>query len=75
MVIALSFIEPEDLPEWIVGEYADWIQDIHIKGHDSKLYQVAAGALKAAGKPLDFLGNMDLLLNNEKLARFAKLEK
>jgi hypothetical protein len=71
--IALSVLDPEDIPAFIVGRYADYVRKIEASGQKNKIYGAASKALATAGKPLDYLGNLDLLFNIDKLNRLGKI--
>ena len=58
---------------WISTKYADYIRKIEASGGKSAIYSAAASALKATGKPLDYLGNLDLLMNVNKLNRLSAI--
>lgn len=71
--LTLSVLEPEDFAMWIATKYADYIRKIEAAGGKSVIYSAAAKALKTAGKPLDYLGNLDLLMNVDKLNRLSAI--
>jgi hypothetical protein len=73
----LSMITYSSLPDFIVGEYADIINNMYEKSKDSNssvlaiLKKAASFFISTPRKMLDFLGNADLFLNPDKLARLA----
>ena len=74
----ISMVTFSNLPDFIIGEYSDIVSDMHKKAKNendegliAKIKDAAASFISVPGKMLDFLGNADLLLNPEKLARLA----
>ena len=70
---AISITEPEDLADFITREYSDFIRKLEDSGQKSRIYSIAKKALKMLSKPLDHLGNLDLLFNIDKLNRLSKV--
>ena len=70
---AIAITEPEDLADFITREYADFIRKLEDSGQKRFIYSTAKKALQLLSKPLDYLGNLDLLFNTEKLNRLSKV--
>ena len=71
--VGLSMLDPEDVPDFIIRKYADWVRSMTSEDKNI-IYKAASKGLAAAGKPLDYLGNVDLLLNPDKLSRLGKIQ-
>lgn len=70
---AISVTEPEDLADFITREYSDFINQLNDSGKKSMIYNIAKKTLQMLSKPLDYMGNLDLLFNVEKLNRLSKV--
>ena len=83
----ISLVSYSSFPEYILGEYSNMINDMSLKlndkvnnntSHNSIITffkELLQKSFYIPRKALDKLGNLDILINPEKLARLAKVHK